>query len=493
MNRTISEATASSDKLSPSQRKYLSKVTISSFIGNTLEYYDYFVYGTASAIAFPSVFFAHQSTFVAALSSFATFAVGFLARPLGGLFFGSRGDKSGRKSTLILTLLIMGTGTFLIGCIPSVETIGIAAPILLIVLRLVQGFAVGGEWGGSMLIVLESAPKRSRGFWSAWPQTGGFSSQIIITLIFAWVYTLPEDAMLSWGWRVPFWASALVMVMGLWMRRSLEESPVFTQTMAAKEKEGRNRSLTVENLEATMAARDEQAQTAAKPAAQPAAKSAAKPAEKEHGPLYKVFVEDWRDLLRILGLRFAESLPYFLLCTFALSYGPQHLGIPKDWLNWAILIMSVLAFPAHGFFSWLSDRIGRRPVYMIGTVVVFLTAFPFFLILQTGSFGLIVLGYIIVLNLGHNAINAVQPSFFSELFPADRRYSGAASGREIASILTGGLTPFIATWLAGANGEHWYYVAAYVMIGAVITAIAVWLSPETYRRDLYAIGKESER
>ncbi|WP_101616010.1 MFS transporter [Bifidobacterium margollesii] len=480
----MSEANASQEQLNPENKKYLSKVVISSFIGNTLEYYDYMVYGTAAAIAFPTVFFAHESAFVAAMSSFATFAVGFLARPLGGMFFGRRGDKAGRKSTLVLTLMIMGIGTFLIGCIPSADHIGVAAPIALIILRLLQGFAVGGEWGGSMIMVLESAPKKSRGFWSSWPQTGGFSAQIIITLVFAWVYTLPEDQMLSWGWRVPFWISALVMLIGLWMRKSLEESPVFTSTMAAKEKEGRNRSLTAENLQANIAAQD-----AAKAQAK-AASAPSKTSGKEHGPLYRVFVEDWRDLLRIIGLRFAESLPYFLLCTFALSFAPQHMGISKEWLNWAILICSVCAFPAHGLFAALSDRIGRRPVYMIGTVVVFITAFPFFMMLRSGSFILIVLAYIIVLNFGHNAINAVQPSFFAELFPADRRYSGAASGREIGSILAGGCTPFIATWLAGADGAHWYYVAAYVMVGAVITAIAIWFSPETYKKDLYATSKE---
>ncbi|MFT8593652.1 MAG: MFS transporter [Bifidobacterium sp.] len=479
MSQGTIDASGSSQKLSGQRRKYLSKVVISSFIGNTLEYYDYLVYGTASAIAFPTVFFAHDSTFVATLSAFATFAVGFFARPLGGMFFGHRGDKAGRKSTLIMTLMIMGIATFAVGCIPSVESIGLFAPLLLIVLRLVQGFAVGGEWGGSMIIVLESAPSKHRGFWAAWPNTGGFSSQIIITILFAWVYTLPKDQMLSWGWRVPFWLSAIVMLLGLWMRRSLEESPVFTHAKAATERTGRNRSLTVENFEESTQALESQA-------VEGDVRPAAKVAEKTHGPLYRVFVEDWRDLIRIVGLRFAESLPYFLLCTFALSYGPQHLGIAKEELNWAILIMSVLAFPAHGLYAALSDRIGRRPVYLIGTIIVFLTAFPFFIALQSKSFILIVIAYVVVLNLGHNAINAVQPSFFAELFPVDRRYSGAATGREVASILSGGLTPFIATALAGSDGSHWYYVAIYVMLGAVFTAVSLWLTPETYHNDLSA-------
>ena len=195
-----------------SDRRYTWKVTASSFLGNTLEYYDFLVYGTAAAVVFPQVFFPDSSGFVATLAAFGTFAVGFLARPLGGLYFGRRGDQHGRKSTLLVTLTVMGLSTILIGLLPGHATIGIWAPLLLVVLRLVQGFAVGGEWGGSMIIVLESAPQKRRGFFTAWPNTGGFSAQILITLSFAWVYTLPEADLLSWGWRVPFLLSAVILV-----------------------------------------------------------------------------------------------------------------------------------------------------------------------------------------------------------------------------------------------------------------------------------------
>lgn len=428
-----------------SDRRYTWKVTGSSFLGNTLEYYDFLVYGTAAAVVFPKVFFPEASGFVATLAAFGTFAVGFLARPLGGLFFGRRGDLSGRKSTLLITLTVMGLSTILIGLLPSAATIGIFAPLLLVVLRLVQGFAVGGEWGGSMIIVLESAPPERRGFFSAWPNTGGFSAQILITGVFAWVYTLPQDQLLSWGWRVPFLLSAVILIVTFWMRRTLHESPVFTDAVA------------------------------------PTA-----PAEKKRGTIRATFVDDWRNLLLIVGLRFAEALPYFLLTVFALSYGSTTLGIDKSVLNSAILIASVLAFVAHGVFATISDRIGRRPVYFFGAAVVFVMAFPFFGMLQSGSFLLITLGYVLVLNVGHNAINAIQPAFFAELFPADRRYTGAAAGREIASILAGGLTPFIATALAGPGGTRWPLVAGYVMLGALITMVSVWKAPETFRRDLRA-------
>lgn len=427
-------------------RRYTWKVTASSFLGNTLEYYDFLVYGTAAAVVFPQVFFPDSTGFVATLAAFGTFAVGFLARPLGGLFFGRRGDMHGRKSTLLVTLTVMGVSTILIGLLPGYGTIGIWAPVLLVVLRLAQGFAVGGEWGGSMIIVLESAPSNRRGFFTAWPNTGGFSAQILITLSFAWVYTLPEADLLSWGWRVPFLLSAVILAVTFWMRRSLSETPVFTKSVATED-------------------------TGA-----PAAT----------GTIVSTFRDDWRSLLLILGLRFAEALPYFLLTVFALSYGNKTLGIERETLNNAILVVSVLAFVSHGVFAAISDRVGRRPVYFFGSVVVFVMAFPFFGLLHTGSFLLIALGYVLVLNLGHNAINAVQPAFFAELFPADRRYTGAAAGREIASILAGGLTPFVATALAGPDGTRWPLVAGYVMLGAVLSMIAVWKAPETFRRDLSA-------
>jgi MFS family permease len=424
-------------------RRYPWKVTASSFLGNTLEYYDFLVYGTAAAVIFPKVFFPDAGGFVATLAAFGTFAVGFLARPLGGLYFGRRGDRRGRKPTLLVTLSVMGLSTVLIGLLPGYGVLGPAAPLLLVALRLVQGFAVGGEWGGSMIIVLESAPPHRRGFFSAWPNTGGFSAQILITGVFAWVYTLPEAALYSWGWRVPFLLSAVILAVTFWMRLSLKESPVFT---------------------------------------------AAVKTEREPDPVRSTFRENWRSLLLILGLRFAEALPYFLLTVFALSYATT-LKIDKSVLNTAILVVSVVAFVSHGVFAAISDRIGRRPVYLFGAVVVGLAAVPFFWLLQTGQFALILLGYVLVLNLGHNAINAVQPAFFAELFPADRRYTGAAGGRELASILAGGLTPFVATALAGPGGTRWPLVAGCVVLGAVLTIVSAWLAPETFRRDLHTTAE----
>src|SRR5882757_2085214 len=240
-------------------RRYAWKVTASSFLGNTLEYYDFLVYGTAAAVVFPRLFFPEAGGFVGTLAAFGTFAVGFLARPLGGMFFGSRGDRHGRKPTLLITLTVMGLSTVGIGLLPGYASIGLWAPVLLVLLRLLQGFAVGGEWGGSMIIVLESAPPDRRGFFSAWPNTGGFSAQLLITLVFGYVYSLSEAQLSGWGWRVPFLLSAVILGVTFWMRLSLRESLVFQEAVA---REGRS------------------------PAGAPSAAA-------RRGPIRSTFVEDW--------------------------------------------------------------------------------------------------------------------------------------------------------------------------------------------------------
>jgi MHS family shikimate/dehydroshikimate transporter-like MFS transporter len=453
-------------------KAYVRKVTLSSLLGNTLEYYDFLVYGTAAALVFPHVFFpAGQSDFINTLASFGTFAVGFFFRPIGGIFFGNLGDKLGRKAILITTLLVMGLSTFAIGLLPSYEQIGIWAPVLLVLLRCVQGFAVGGEWGGAMIIVLESVPQTRRAWFTCWPNTGGFTAQILVTGVFAMIGVWGNVADHPWLWRIPFFLSIVIVGFGLWMRRSLEESPIYDDMVAKAEAAKQE------------AARAQSASTSPEPSPVTPRQLTA----RERFPIVRVFLEDWRSILLIIGLRFAESVPYFLLTVFALSYGTKFAGVDRQSLLTVILVISFIALPAHGFFGWLSDRHGRKPIYMWGAVVGGVMAFPFMMLLNTGSIFLIGLGYFLVLNVGHNAINAVQPAFFTELFSADRRFSGAAAGREIASIVAGGLTPFIATALAGSEGTHWQWVSAYVLFGCIITAISVRLAPETFKRDLHAV------
>lgn len=433
-------------------RRYYWKATISGLAGNTLELYDFLLYGTAASLFFPILFFPGEDPFLATLSSMATFAIGFLVRPLGGLLIGRYGDRFGRKKALLFTLWVMGTCTILIGLLPTYAMVGALAPILLILTRVVQGIAMGGEWGGSMVLVAESVPQKHRGFYSAIPNLGGFVSQLFVAGAIALVLLLPAEAQLSWGWRLPFIASIVVLMAGLWMRRNLVETPVFVENKVAEE-------------------------------------AGAAP-EAARGPIASLFIDHWRDILLMIGLRFSEGLPYFLLTVFAINYA-KTIGVDAAGMQVSILIMAVIAIPATCFYGWLSDRIGRRPVFAFGSIVVGLTAFPFFLLLNTGDFWLITLGYILVLNLGHNPVGAVQPALFSEMFPSRSRYSAVAGAREIAGIVTAGLTPFIAALLAGPDNTRWHLVAGYVVIGAILSLIAIKLVPETRNRDLRDIGADA--
>ncbi|HBR4785339.1 TPA: MHS family MFS transporter [Klebsiella pneumoniae] len=421
------------------------RVVVSSWVGNTIEYYDFLLYGLASALVFSKIFFPNVSPLTAMLASFATFGVGFIARPLGGVFFGHMGDTLGRKITLLITLGGMGTATFLIGCLPSYDSIGIWAPILLVVLRFVQGFLVGGEWGGAMLMVVESAPANRRGFLGSIPQTGGFSGQLLATGIFALITQLPEEQLLSWGWRIPFMLSVVLVLVGLYMRRRLDETPVFQEVQK---------------------------------------QNAEKVVQKEESPVTKVVREQWRSILLIMVLRFAESVPFFMATVFAVSYATTQLGVDKQTMLNVIMATCVLAFPMHMLFGALSDKVGRRPLYIFGALCAAVMAFPFFWLLESGSFVLMVLSYILLINIAHNSINAVQPSFFTELFGPKVRYSGASIGAQLGAIVAGGFTPFIAKGLTAIDHNDWMLVAGYVVIAALVAAYAAWRAPETSKRDL---------
>jgi metabolite-proton symporter len=422
------------------------RVVVSSFIGNTVEYYDFLAYGLAAALVFGKLFFPNASPVIATLASFASFGVGFVARPLGGIFFGNLGDRIGRKRTLVITLVGMGIGTVLIGCLPTYSQIGVLAPVLLVLLRFLQGFMVGGEWGGAMLMVVETAPARHRGFYSAWPQTGGFSGQLLVTGAFSLVALLPEADLIAWGWRLPFLASGVLVAIGLYMRAKLDETPIFLQTRIVP-------------LTRTTAHRS--------------------------SPALEVVRTAWRKLLLIMVLRFAESVPFFLATVFAVSYATGTMHVARSTMLGVIMVTCVFAFPMHGLFGALSDRVGRRPLYIFGAVFAAVFAFPFFALLQSGSFALMLLGYVLMINVAHNAINAVQPAFFTELFGPRVRYSGASIGAQLGSIVAGGLTPFIAKSLTLIN-DSWTPVAAYVVVVSLISATAAYFAPETSRRDLTA-------
>ncbi|OCG06931.1 MFS transporter [Gilliamella sp. wkB178] len=420
------------------------RVVISSWIGNTIEFYDFLLYGLASALVFSKIFFPTISPLAAMLASFATFGVGFIARPLGGIFFGHMGDTLGRKITLLITLGGMGISTFLVGCLPTYEQIGVWAPIFLVILRFMQGFLVGGEWGGAMLMVVESAPPNRRGLLGAIPQTGGFSGQLLATGVFAFMVMLPEDQLLSWGWRIPFWLSVALVILGLYMRRRLDETPVFQQIQKEQKKEKK----------------------------------------KEASPVIEVIKHQWRSIVLIMFLRLAESVPFFLATVFAVSYATSTLNIERQTILNVVMATCVISFGTHAFFGALSDKVGRRPIYIFGALFSAAMAFPFFWLLESGSFFLMVLGYMLLINIGHNSINSVQPSFFTELFGPKVRYSGASIGAQLGAIVAGGFTPFIAKSLSAAFNDGWVPVATYVVIAALIGCIAAIRAPETSKRDL---------
>jgi MHS family shikimate/dehydroshikimate transporter-like MFS transporter len=414
-------------------------VMLASFVGTAIEWYDFFLYGTAAALVFSRLFFPNVDPLVGTLSSFATFAVGFGARPLGGIVFGHFGDRLGRKSMLIYSLLIMGIATFLIGLLPTYDSIGLWAPILLVALRCAQGVGVGGEWGGAVLMAVEHAPESRRGLSGAWPQMGVPAGLFLSTVVFGLVSSTLSDAQfMAWGWRIPFLLSLLLVAVGMFIRLRIVESPAFTELHRAGRTESR--------------------------------------------PLV-VAVRDYRKpVLLAMGMRVAENGLFYIYTVFVLSYGPTSLGIPRGTMLWGVTVTALTGLVAIPFFGSLSDRVGRRPVYLFGAIFSLFYAVPFFWLLETRSPAVIVLAMVLGVVLGHNAMYGPQAAYFSELFGASVRYSGASLAYQLASVAAGGLAPFIATALLATYGTT--AVAGYMMLLAAITVVATWLAPETHRASL---------
>jgi len=420
-------------------RKYklnrIRTVALASFIGTTIEWYDFFLYGTAAALVFNKLFFPTFDPLSGTLASFGTYAVGFVARPIGGILIGHYGDRIGRKSMLVLTLLIMGVATFLIGLLPTYQTIGPWAAVALVVLRVAQGFGVGGEWGGAVLMAVEHAPHGKRGFYGSWPQLGVPAGLLTSTAVFYLFARLPQDEFLAWGWRVPFLVSIVLVVIGLVIRLRLLETPAFT-----KIKESGTRS---------------------------------------QQPIMEVLRKYPKEVLIAMGARFAENGSFYVYTVFVYVYATQQVGLDRGTVLIAILIASGCELFAIPFFGALSDRLGRRPVYLFGAGMTALFAFPFFWLLDTGSAPLVWLAVTVACAVSHAPMYAPQAAFLSELFGARVRYTGASLGSQLSSVLAGGLSPFIATALFGRYGRD--AVAAYVIGMAVITLVAVFIAVETAR------------
>ena len=416
------------------------RVLMASAVGSALEWYDFFLYGTASALVFSELFFPKLDPNMGILASFATFGVGFFARPFGGLVFGHLGDKIGRKPILVFTLLLVGGGTFLIGLLPTYDSIGIWAPILLVVLRLVQGFGAGAEYGGAVILAVEYAPPGKRGLYGAFAPIGVTLGILLAQGVFAIFSSMPKEDFLSWGWRVPFLLSIFVIALGIYIRAKVMETPVFQQAIEKR--------------------------------------------QVLRAPVMEAIKRHPREFFVVVGARLAENGLGYLFPVFTLSYLTKNLGLPKNMVLSGLVIASfVQIFTVLGF-SMLSDKIGRRPVYIGAAIFCALFAFPFFLLVNTQSTPLIWLALILAISFGVGGMFGPQAAYFAELFGPRIRYSGFAFARELGSILAGGPAPFIATWLLMQGGGAPWYVAIYIIVLSVITAFAVYCGPETYRSDI---------
>jgi metabolite-proton symporter len=416
------------------------RVILAASVGSALEWYDFFLYGTAAALVFGELFFPKSDPVVGTLLSFLTFGVGFVVRPFGGIIFGIMGDRYGRKPVLVATLLMIGIGTTLIGVLPTYNQIGVWAPLLLVAMRVVQGLGAGAEYGGAVIYLVENAPAKHRGFWGGFAPLGVSVGNLLAAGAFALVTMLPREDLMNWGWRLPFLASFLLILVGIYVRLRVTETPVFTEAVVATGK--------VEKNPAMEALR--------------------------HHP---------RNFFVVLGARMAENGLGYFFPVFGLSYVITTLGVPRsEALSALMLAFTIELFAILGWAA-LSDRIGRRPVYMFGALAGVALAFPFFWMVGTKEWIWIALAFILARAVVTAAMFGPQAAYFAELFPPQRRFAGFAFARELGSLLAGGPAPFVAAALVAAYGS-WWPVACYAVFLSMCTVIAIWIGPETYQEDI---------
>ncbi|OZC77913.1 MFS transporter [Rhodococcus sp. 06-462-5] len=416
----------------------LKKVVGASMAGTIVEWYEFFLYGTAATLVFSKIFFAAgTSELDAILAAFVTYAVGFVARPLGGIVFGHYGDKYGRKKLLQFSLVLVGGATFLMGCLPTFEAIGYWAPALLVTLRFIQGFAVGGEWGGAVLLVAEHSPNKSRGFWASWPQAGVPAGNLLATVaLLVLTTTLSDEAFLSWGWRVAFWLSAVIVFVGYYIRTKVSDAPIFLE--------------------------------------------AHKQAEVIKAASYGVFevVKRYpRGVFTAMGLRFGENVMYYLVVTFSITYLSVEVGTDTSTILWWMLIAHAIHFCTIPLVGKLADRVGRRPVYFAGAITAATWGFFAFPMMNSGHNVVIMLAIIIGL-MFHAFMYATQPAIMAEMFPTRMRYSGVSLGYQVTSIVAGSLAPIIAVKLLDVYGSS-VPIAVYLAVACAITVVAVVIARET--------------
>ena len=418
----------------PAPPATLRKVVLASMIGTTVEWYDFFLYGTAAALVFNKLFFPKADPLTGTMLAFATYALGFAARPLGGLVFGHFGDRIGRKQLLMLSLMLMGGSTVLIGLLPTFAEIGIYAPLALVALRLVQGFAVGGEWGGAVLMVTEYGDAKRRGFWAGWPQAGVPAGNLLASGVLAIMAATQSNAdFLAWGWRVPFLLSAVLVAIGYWVRVSLAESPLFQQAVAD--------------------------------------------GGPPRAPVLDAIRERPGGLAIGAGLRVAENISFYLITTYAISYMTEIVHLTRTLALNAMLAGAAVEVVMIPIFASLSDRIGRRPVYFLGAAGMALWGFAFFRMIDTGLTPNVLIAVIVGLVL-HGAMYGPQAAFIAELFPTRMRYSGASLAYQATSIFAGSLAPIIALALYG-HYKSWVPIAIYLAVAGAISAFSALRARET--------------
>ncbi len=416
------------------------KVTLSSIIGTAVEWYDFMIYATATGLVFNKLFFPADNPAVSSIVGFATYAIGFLARPVGAAIFGHYGDKLGRKTMLSATIIIMGVGTFVIGLLPTYGQIGVAAPLLLVFLRFLQGIGLGGEWGGAVLMVVENAPSRHRGLFGSMVQIGNPIGNLAAIGVFGLVNTLPEAELMAWGWRVPFLVSIALVGVAIFIRLSLSESPAFKAVQAR--------------------------------------------GAVAHMPILEILRDHRRPLLIAIGLKVSEIAYASIAGVFVISYATGRLGLPRSLILTALFYTSCAALIAIPFFGWLSDRIGRRAMFAASCVFSIAFAFPLFWLLDTKDPLIIACALVAAISFGQMVGFGVGAPWYSELFPARLRYSGASLGFQVGAALSGGLSPLIAASLIAWSGGPTWPISVYLICCACLTLTAVAFASETSNREL---------
>lgn len=412
----------------PKQERLNYRVLLGSLSGSVIEWFDFLVYGTVAALVFNKIYFPTEDPFISTLLAYASFSLTFFFRPIGGVIFAHIGDRIGRKKTLFLTLMLMGGGTVAIGLLPDFNTIGIWAPILLLLFRVLQGIGIGGEWGGALLLAYEYAPKHRRGLYGAVPQMGISLGLLLASAVIALLTLLPEDQFLSWGWRVPFVGSIVLVFIGLWIRNGLDETPEFKRI---RETGARLRL-----------------------------------------PIKEVVTKHWGAVLVSIGMKAAETGPFYIFGTYVVAYATNILGVRQNTVLLAVAAAALVATFWMPFFGHLSDRVGRAVLYRWSAITTIVLVVPYYLVLNTGEAWAVFAATIVAFGLLWGSVNAILGTLIAESFSPEVRYTGATLGYQVGAAIFGGTAPLIAAWLLEMSGGQWWPIAVYVAICAGISVVA---------------------